>query len=234
MRFKVARLMLGTHLPFVMLFWLAAMGVVIVAAAGVALVGRVTQSAIDPSGSILRWFAFGYGCYLTYTLLPTLVMHGQTRRASLAQLSVFAVITTAVLGGLMTAGYALEGVIYRALDWPHRISDDRIFGAPDQYAHIFVSFWGLFLVWGTAGAMIAAGFYRDNGVGLLLIPVGIALVIGAGFGIGFNQLPFLARVLGTADMPLLAAIGLCVLSFFIGSALTWALARDIAVRTRPG
>ena len=85
----------------------------------------ITESVWDPAVSVVRWFALGYGVYLINRLLPLYVAAGRTRREFLGSVALFLAGAGAVLAALLTLGFALEGVLYRAMDWPHRVATER-------------------------------------------------------------------------------------------------------------
>jgi hypothetical protein len=85
---------------------------------------------VSGSARVVRWFALGYGFYLVNRLLAVCVAHGRTRREFLRSVALYVVVGGAALGTLLTLGFALEAVLYRAMDWPHRVADERLFDAP--------------------------------------------------------------------------------------------------------
>ena len=50
------------------------------------------------------------------------------------------VVAAAVVGGLLTIGFALEAVLYRVLDWPHGVEAERLFHSSGQYPLVFLSY----------------------------------------------------------------------------------------------
>ena len=58
------------------------------------------------------------------------------------------------------------------------------------------------------------------------------LVMVTGYGIGFNGPPFLGAVVDVADVPLAGSLPLCLAGLLPGAAATWALVRDMPIRSR--
>jgi hypothetical protein len=229
---SIARLLLATHLPFLLIVWVVFVGLVLALTIGIAIWGDITRSVWDPAVTVVRWFALGYGLFLVNRLLAVYVAHGRTRRDYLGSIAVFVAAAAAVLAALLTLGFTLEAILYRAMDWPHRVETQRVFDAPDQYPAIFVSYWAMLIVWTTIGLLLAAGFYRSGGGELLVIPVALAMAAVSGYAIGFHALPFTGHVIELSNSPLATALGLCAAALVVGAALVWALVRDIPIRPR--
>lgn len=231
-RWPIGRLLMTTHLPFVMLGWIGLVALAGLLLVGVAIFGTVRISTMDAAGQVLRWFAFGYGAYLVHTLLPIYLVHGQTRREYLRQAPVFQLVSAGALAGLHTIGYAAETLLYRANDWPQALSEDRLYDNASQYPLIFISYWGMLLVWTLTGSFVGAGFYRLGAGGVLLLPVALGLLMLSAVGNGFMNLPFIDVRLGALQLDVPAAVGVTAGCAVLALALAWALARDMPLRTR--
>jgi hypothetical protein len=229
---SIGRLLLATHLPFLMLMWLVFAAAVLVLTIGIAIRGTITSSVWEPAVTVLRWFALGYGLFLINRLLPVYVAHGRTRLEFLRSITLFIVVAGAVLAALLTLGFALEGLLYRVMDWPHQVSARLLFTSPSQYPRILLAHWVMLLVWTTIGAFLAAGFYRSGGWEPVVLALGLTLVVVTGFAIGFSGLPFVGAVVDVAEVPLAATLALCAAGFLPGLAMTWALVRDIPIRNK--
>jgi hypothetical protein len=229
---RIAPLLLTTHLPFLMLLWVPFVLIVAVLTVGVATFGTITASVWDPAAMFLRWVALGYGLYLTNGLLPMYVAHGQTRRAFLVQVAVFLVVTAAVLAVLVGVGYFLEGILYRAMDWPQAVRPNRAFSSPGQFPLVFAAYWVMFLVWTFTGAFLAAAFYRPGGWGVVAAPLALVLVSASGLAFGLNGLPFVGRFLDAAEVSRPLSLALSGGSLLLGLAMTWVIVRDIPIRNR--
>jgi hypothetical protein len=84
----------------------------------------------------------------------------------------------------------------------------------------------------TRHEFLGAGLYRSGGSELVVIALGLAMVVVTGDAIGFNGLPFVGAVVDVADLPLARTLALCLAGLLPGAAATWALVRDIPIRTR--
>jgi hypothetical protein len=228
----IARLLLATWLPFLALLWVVFAAAVLVLTIGIDLRGTITRSVWDPAVTVVRWFALGYGLYLVNRMLPVYVAHGRTRREFLRSVALFLVVAGAMVAALLTLGFALEGLLYRTMDWPQRVAPERLFGAPDDYLVIFASYWAMLGAWTVIGLVLAAGFYRSGGAELLVVGLALAIVVVTGFGIGFNGLPFVGAVVDVADLSLAGNLALCLAGIVPGAAATWALVRDIPIRPK--
>jgi len=160
------------------------------------------------------------------------VAHGRTRREFLRSIALFVVAAGAVVAALLAAGFAIEGLLYRVMDLPQRVAPERLFDAPTQYPRIFLSYWAMLVVWTTIGLLLGAGFYRSGGNELVVLVLALAMVVVSGYGIGFNGLPFVGAVVDLADLPLAGSLALCLAGLAPGAAVTWALVRDLPIRTR--
>ena len=228
----IARLLLTTHLPFLLLCWVVFAGAVLVLTIGIELSTTITQSVWDPAVSVVRWFALGYGVHFVYRMLPVYVAHGRTRHEFLRSMTVFVLVAATMVAALLTLGLALESVLYRVMDWPQRVPAERLFDTPDQFPLVFLTYWAMLVVWATIGLLLGAGFYRSEGRELVAVGLGLAMVVVTGWAIGFSGLPFVGAVVDVADVPLGWTLALCLAGLLPGAAATWALVRDIPIRTR--
>lgn len=240
----VARHRLAVDIPATLWLWGIYAAIVAAVAVAIANVGGITGSVWEPASQVARWFAGAIGASLTWSSLPLYVTHGFTRRVLMTQMPVVIVVFAGALAVLMTIGFAVETAVYGALDWPQALSRTHLFGSPDQLTLVLAEFWLSFVVWTVAGALVAAGFYRNTGLGLVLIPVGLVLVTVVEYAVGPGYLVppvfgvvsrAVARVLvGVApdggSLPTAAAT--CAGTFALGMALTWAVVHDIPVRNR--
>lgn len=231
---RIARLLMRTHLPLAVLLWAGFVVAVCVLVAAVAMFRSIEISTWDAGAPLLRWLAFGHGLYLTGRLLPIYVAHGQTRRAFMTQASAFVAFLTAVMAALITVTYLLERLLYRLLDWPQKINENRFFTDSTELLPIFVSYWMLLLVWSATGAFLAAAFYRLDAGGILALPVGVALVVLVGVAAGFDNIPFIGRLVRDLDAPLAVTAALGSTTLLTCLLLTWALLRDVPIKNRTG
>ncbi len=197
----------------------------------------VAVSGWDVASQLPRWYVGAFGVYLTAVYLPLYVAHGISRRRFAVQAAPLAVVFALVYGALMALGYLIERFVYRMFGWTQALTQAHLFDAPTQFGTIMLEFAAVFAVWIAAGGLVGAAFYRDPGLGILSIPVGLAMLgviesatgpdmfafVGwllAGLGISIEQ----ATPTGAAMIaPVLVAVGF---------ALTWALVRDVPMRNR--
>ncbi len=232
-RWATARYLLGQMLPFALLVWLGTLAVAAVVTVAVAFFGEMFPSAWDVVMQIARWFVAGIGWYVTFTLLPSHVAYGQTRRAFLRQAVPFALVATTAFAALAVAGVALEGLLHRAMGWPLGIDAGRIFAGPDQAALVFAAVWIQFAAWLLAGGLVGVAGYRDDGSLLAAIPVALLAVSFAGLAVAPDGLPFLDRLLGALTIPTGLAVALWLAGCLLAAGVTWIIARDMPLRTRP-
>jgi len=228
----ITRLLYSSQLPFLLLCTAVFAGAVLVLTFAIDLRVTITESVWDPAVSVVRWFAFGYGLYLLNRLLPLYVAAGRTRREFLGSVAQFVAGAGAVLAALLALGFALEGMLYRALGWTQGVEPERLYDGPGQLPLVFVSYWAMLLVWTTIGLLLAAGFYRSGGSELAAVVLALAMVVVTGYGIGFSGLPFVGAVVDVADVPLAGTLALCLAGLLPGAAATWALVRDLPIRNR--
>jgi hypothetical protein len=231
-RWAIARLLFATHLPFLALCWAGFAAAVVALTFALALRVDLDQSVWDPAVSVARWFALGYGVYFVNRLLPVYVAHGRTRREFATNVAVFLVAASAMVAALLALGLALEGVLYRALGWPHQVDAERLYDAAGPYPLVFISYWALMLTWAAMGLLLGAGFNRSSGSALVAIALALAMLVVTGYAIGFDGLPFLGSVVDLARVSLAGTLALCLAGLLPGVAVTWALVRDIPIRNR--
>ena len=222
-RWPIARYLFSTHLIFIPLllvgFYLAAA----VLLAVVATITDIRLSAADLGGQILPWFASGYSATAS-GLLATMLVHGRTRREFLTQYPIFQLLCAPLLAGVTTGVFAVESVVYRALDWTQKVSDQRVYESATDYATIFGAYWSMYLVWMSVGLFFGVAVYRWEAAGGLALLPAAALVIAAGGVSGFFSLPFARTGLDLTAVT--------VVSVAIAWALLWVSGRDIPLRTR--
>jgi hypothetical protein len=229
---SIARLLFATHLPFLLLCFGVFAAAVLVLTFAIDVRATIGWSVWDPAASFVRWFALGYGVHFVYRMLAVYLAHGRTRREFAGSMAVFVPAAAAMVAALLTVGLALEGVLYRFMDWPHRVAPERLFDGPGQYPLVFLGYWAMLVVWTAIGLLLGAGFYRSGGNELVALALALAMVVVTGWGIGFSGLPFVGAVVDVADIPLAGNLAVCLAGLLPGVAVTWALLRDIPIRNR--
>lgn len=185
----------------------------------VSLFGDVVFSGwMMVSVQIARWFVLWVGVYAIHNMLPIAVAHGRTRREFLAAATGFTAVFALAMSLLASLGFLVEDAVYDLMGWrstPH--------GSPLGYLMMFA-------VWCGVGMFVTAAFDRWSYGGVFTLPVGLVLVAVPGVIMpGTDDLPVFR------DAPEWLGNGWHVVSLFawmITMALTWAVARDMPVRTR--
>ena len=213
--------------------WAAFALVVAAIGAAIAVAGTIGTSVWEQASQLPRWYAGAVGVYFTAVYLPMYVAHGQTRREFGVQIPPVIALFSGMLALLMTVGFAIETVIYRAFDWPQTLTVNHLFDAPTQLGLVFFAEFALvFVVWTIAGAVVGAGFYRDRRLGFALLLPGIPAIAWTETVVGptwAGSLPILA---GAATGSLVSAVVTALGIFALGVAAMWLVIRDLPLRTR--
>lgn len=190
---------------------------------------------LDPPYS--QWEVYGGlgGRFAAYYLgrslispLPIFVAHGQTRRQFVGQAALVGTTRTNGAAVVMAAGLLIEAGIYRALDLAHLPNFDHLFSSPNQFWLVFIEFWLLFGLWAMAGALIAAGRYRNRrGLGVV---ASVVLVVLAESAVG-TLLPLPLGISFDISPPVAVAVVICAGAVGLGLAATWKLVRNVPIRT---
>ncbi|GIE28231.1 hypothetical protein Ait01nite_012760 [Actinoplanes italicus] len=221
-RFPIARFLLSTHLPFLVMV-LAGSYLLVAVILGVAVLvsGPASVSAVDVAGQVLHWLAVGYG-YGAPALLATVVVHGRTRREFVAQHPVYQLVAAVVLAALITGVYAAEAALYSAAGWTQAMQPDRPFAAGD-YPMIFLANVSMLSIALVTGSFAGVAVYRRDGAGALALVPAAGLLVYGGAVHGFFSLPFAQQGLPMAvTLPAVAA----------GWVLLWACAREVPLGNR--
>ncbi|HEU5473709.1 MAG TPA: hypothetical protein VFV67_23935 [Actinophytocola sp.] len=211
---------------FAVLLWLGYFLLIVGITVVVSMTGTVGESIWGNATTLPRWFAWGTGLWLTGSYLRLHVAHGSTRREFLQRSTVYLVAFAILLGCLITLGFLLEWALYAATGLRHPLATEPA----ALVTQILPTYILIFGVWSAVGTLVAAGYRRLAGTGLLItIPVGVATVVLTedaldtrylGKWIGFDL-----SLIGS--LPVGVAIG--VAGFLVALAGTWALCRDVAV-----
>ena len=167
---------------------------------------------------VARWFVLWVGVYAIHNVLPIAIAHGRTRREFLVAATGFTAVFAIAMSLLASLGFVVEDVVYDLMGWrttPH--------GSP-------LAYFLMFAVWCGVGMFVTAAFDRWGSGGVLSLPAGLALALVPGITMpGTGDMPFVR------DAPILLGDGWHVVSlvaWMIAVAATWAVARDMPVRTR--
>ncbi|MGO1052739.1 hypothetical protein [Crossiella sp. CA198] len=214
---------------FVTLLWLAYAVVVGLVLTGIAVWGTVSLSVWDNAVQVALWFAFGFTAWLLYTYLPVYVANGITRREFTARVAGFVGVLAAVLAVLTAAGYLLEGGVYAVAEWPQVLAPHRHFTAVTEVPVVLLTQFLSFGAFSAVGALVGSSFYRNAGLGLASVPVGLAVLVVANILAG----TWVSGRIGFTffgPLPLAVAVpsGLALIALVLGG--VWLLLRDIPVR----
>lgn len=167
---------------------------------------------------IARWFVLWVGVYAIHNVLPIAIAHGRTRREFLGAATGFTVVFALAMALLTWLGFLVEDGVYGLMDWrstPH--------GSPLAYFLMFV-------VWCAAGMLVAAAFDRWGYGAVVTLPAALALALVPGVTMpGTGDMPFFRNA------PTLLNDGWHAVSlgaWVVAIAVTWAIARDLPVRSR--
>ncbi|MGH3879944.1 MAG: hypothetical protein ACRDSK_23205 [Actinophytocola sp.] len=232
-RWPLLRVLLTAHVPFVVLLWLLFTVVAMVITGIVAAAAGISDSILHQLATQLpRWLLFGLGIDVVSTYLRIQLAHGRTRREFLGQAVLYSVVVSGVAAVLITLGYLLERGYYAVFGWSQDLSSEAVFTAANQYPAILGTYWLSLLLWTVAGLVIGLGFFRDNGLGILTIPIGLVVVLPALALFRNDGLPVLGEVI--ADYPVtvgtLLAASAVVLAVAVAAA--WAIVRDAPMKTK--
>jgi hypothetical protein len=216
-----------------LLLWVVALAFLI--QAGVAIFVDITTSGWEIGLSITHWLLLGYGAWAAYRIVPLYVAHGLTRREFLRHLPGW-VLVTAALAAVVTAGaYVVERGIYQLMDWPHEVAPSVLWSSPTQFHLVALEHLFLHSTWLIVGVFLGAAFYRDGLLGTVcLAPAFVILAVEGGtFGSerGAQPFGFLMHVVDP-DLPPPLHILVWAAALGIGFAISYAVIRDLPVRTR--
>lgn len=216
---KVFRHLTTTLVLFCAMVAAGAFALSVVVVFAVSAFGDVEISAWNVvTSQIARWFLFAVGIYVIHSLLPVAVAHGRTRREFLVAASGFSVVLAFAMTLVEWLGFVVEGGIYSLMGWN---ADEH--GSP-------VAYFLMFLVWCAVGMFCAAAFDRFGAGGIFSVPIGLVLVVVTAVRIpGSGKLPFIRNV------PSLLGAGwhlMSALAFVVALACTWAIVRDMPIRSR--
>jgi hypothetical protein len=170
------------------------------------------------TAQIARWFILFMGVYAIHNVLPIAIAHGRTRREFLSAATGFSVVFAFAMAALAWLGHLAEGGVYALMDWR---ADDH--GLPHAY---FL----MFLVWCAAGMFLAAAFDRWGPGGIFALPFGVAMVVTSSVRIpGTGELPFIRNEMSVFGAGWHVA---SVCAWVLAVVATWAIARDMPVRTK--
>ncbi len=204
----------------------------------VALVsGPIKVSGWGEMNTTFSMFAALLGVLLATVRFPQHITHGRTRREFVAHLALGVVVVAVVLGVAGAGAFALESVVYRLVGWPHELSSPGgLYTEANQYSLVALESWLTTPTWIAVGAFVGAGFYRSPLLGCAVLPVGGALVAvvelaATSRGATSSLVDTLGGPFYVGEFPVPMVLA-CLATFLLALALTWAVMRDMPVRSR--
>jgi hypothetical protein len=210
-------------------FWapIAVTGAVAIAVF-VANTGSVDASIWVGVHSFTRWLLLVGGIMAARNYVPLFVAHGISRRQVLAGMWPVVAGLAVLLGLASGVAFAVEGLAFDALGWPHVLSDegDRfVFDRPDDYLVIVPTMAIADLAYLVTGALIGATYTRTGGLfGTLLLPLSVLPVVvveltAGGWLAGVHE--------GPAELPAALALALALAACVLGGLGASLALRDV-------
>lgn len=227
------RVLLNAHLTFTAMLWVLFTIVVMGITGIVAAAGEVSDSILHQAATQApRWLMFGLGIDVVSTYLRIQLAHGRTRREFAGQALGYTAVLSGFTAVLITVSYLLERGFYALFGWPQRLAREGVFSSADQYPAILGTYWLSFLLWTVAGLVIGLGFFRSTAVGLLTIPLGLAIVLPSITVTRNSGLPIFGDQFSQLELGTGLVLTLCAGLFAVGAVLVWAMARNVPMKTK--
>ncbi|THV38441.1 hypothetical protein [Glycomyces buryatensis] len=222
-------------------WWILA-ATVIATAAGLIVAAYGSQAAHSGwfyAANAAKFFTAFIGAAFVVTLMPILVAQGLTRRESAVSFGVFALLWSAGVSVLCSAGFLAEHAYYRALGWTQTVNVDGADHAIDSVGSAFgatATYPLSYLIYFLGGAIIGLCCYRWESTGWLsvvpVIPIGLAvdngLAVSGPWGPGW----LLALIGVTDDLPAAGGITLAVAAILLGAWLFRGILLDTPIRPK--
>lgn len=232
-RLPLLRVQLTSHVPFVALAWVLFTVVVLVITGILALNDAVSGGILHHVATQApRWLLFGLGVDVVSTYLRIQLAHGRTRRDFLRQTTLYAVVLSGFTALLVTVGYLLERGYYGLFGWPYSLPGEVTFAGVGQFPAILGTYWLSFLMWTVAGVVVGLGFFRDKGLGVLTIPLGLVIVAPSVALFRAGGLPIVGERLADVEVTLGALLAACAALLAAAVGVAWAIVRDVPMATR--
>ncbi len=232
---RFPRPLLMAHILFASMLWAGLVVVSLGISAGFAWFSEVPGSIWEQASNVAAWYVAVVGGYVVNQVVPMHIAHGRTRRDTTLEATIFMVSFSATAAGLVAIGYLVEYAAYGIAGWPRELSGERLFTSHLDVPMILTQSWLIFIVWGAAGVLVGAAYYRYGPLGWL---AGIPAAILIGVADIFTRIPWepigdmLERFLSVEGPSPGFAILISIICFAIGSALSWPILRDVPIRNR--
>ena len=218
-----------------LLVWAGFSLFVFLVTAGVAQWREIAVSGWEQAVQATQWYSLIIGVCLGWTYLPLHLAHGQTRRDFMAQAAVFVGAFAAVAAALVTATFLIESVIYSLVGWSQSVDTGHLYSSATDVPAVFTEWLLRSALWTAGGLFIASAWYRADSLGGLAIFVAILCAGLSGIAYGPEWGPsvrIFEYVTGGASLGATGGILLHVTLVTTLLALTWAVVRDIPLRSR--
>ena len=134
---------------------------------------------------------------------------------------------------IVTAVYAVEGIVFGLLDIDLVVSERHLFDVPGQLWWVAIEALLVGAMYLASGWFIALGFYRwNNVIGVLMIVPGLIPVVIVEAVLSSSLLPENVDEV-FLDVPGAVAITVTVVTFVATVAVAGRIMRDTPLRTRP-
>ena len=232
-RWPLLRVLLTAHVPFMVLLWLLFTVVVMAITGIVAAAAGVSDTILHQLATqVPRWLLFGLGLDVVSTYLRIQLAHGRTRREFLGQAVVYSFAVSGVAAVLITLGYLLERGYYAVFGWSQTLPREVAFTTADQYPAILGSYWLSLLMWTVAGLVIGLGFFRGAGLGILTIPIGLAVVLPSLALFRNGGLPIIGESLADRELATGTLLAATTVLLAVAIGIAWSIVRDVPMKTK--
>ncbi|WP_022916840.1 hypothetical protein [Ruania albidiflava] len=126
---RTLRWLLGMQAYLGLWFWAIILLLEVIAVTIAAQLGPVQVSMFQFATHGALWFPFSMMIIISAATITTHVAQGRTRRSFIQASLVTALVVAIVYGAIMTAGLALEGVVYDAFGWTQAHVSEAVAGA---------------------------------------------------------------------------------------------------------
>jgi hypothetical protein len=204
--------------------------------------GTTAQQALDAGMTIRRplvqfsagprWLLFAAGLMMTVVLLPTMLVHGVTRRTFAVAGGVVTVLLAVASAIPMAAGYLAQRELLPGAVMPHPAENPHLFDSETQVLLVVVEHALVFAAYVLGGWLVGSCFYRFGWLrGFLMLPLALLPLALVETTLASNWGGFIGPDLRPAAG---VAIALSLLVLAIAGAAAWMLNRRVPIRPKTG
>lgn len=202
---------------------------------GVSFFRSIDYSGWDLWQQMLNWYALGICAHIGSRELWLYVAHGGTRRNFMGETAIFVAGFALLLALIYAAAFWIEAPLYAAMGWPQLPHN------PMFFHHVLDSHWvvleGLlsFGLWGAAGLLIGAAFYRDWRLGMVATGVAMFFAQITSLSVGDDAGPMGVLVrseIVPGDFNIALAVVAHLACWVILAGATWLVIRDVPIHAR--